>query len=312
MSHCHPFKHPDCPNARDGATERPNEQQASSYGKLNRGSSWPAYALRNSVWCGAFVSTVIWAALTAHGCTGKSPQRSTAGESCQTRQDCDSGLACYRQTCVTEGLGIAATGRECLVVECAENADCCDDFVPDANCDFYQATCDADPSQCLSFLTLCMCNAVCDDELCIASTPSCITDEHCAFSSEPFCVADECVQCREQGDCQTNEACADGRCIPPCKANEGCPFMHACEAGACVPRGCESDRECAFLLTDSRAACIDGACGITCSSDFECNVNALEVCAGGRCVFAGCETNEECRIALGLANDGSGARAECR
>ena len=79
------------------------------------------------------VAMLAFSTLPCIGCD-EGPRLGTAGESCRSRNDCGRDLACVRNTCVPGGLGLSATGRECYRVECTESADCCADFVPDANC----------------------------------------------------------------------------------------------------------------------------------------------------------------------------------
>lgn len=255
---------------------------------------------------------IFWALLSS-GCASNARQ-GNVGESCRARNDCSRDLACVRNTCVPGGLGLSATGRECYVVECSEDADCCSDFVPDSNCSVYEETCQSNPSLCLAFFSLCVCNRNCVDDQCYEDAPACTVDDHCAFASRPFCQSERCVACREHADCQGgSERCVEGACVAGCERDEQCSLLEACTEGTCVPRGCASDRECVLLLADGRSVCRDGGCAISCSEDWECDEAALEVCHEGSCVFAGCTTDAECRIVLDVANELSeNVRAECR
>lgn len=256
---------------------------------------------------------ILHAVACAAGCASD-PRLGTTGESCRSRSDCARGLACVRNTCIPGGLGVTATGRECYRVECGEDADCCADFVPSANCDVYEANCDSNPTLCLAYYSLCVCNESCVSDQCFDDGPGCTVDDHCSSGSRPYCQAGSCVACREHADCgDGQERCVEGACETGCVTDDQCPLLHACDAGACVERGCDTDRECILLLADGRATCSDGECTITCQSDWECDESAREVCHQGACVFAGCESDAECRIVLEIENEQSDSvRAECR
>jgi len=242
-----------------------------------------------------------------------SPRLGLIGESCQSRSDCSGGLVCRRNVCVEDGLGLTATGKSCYLVECAETADCCKDFVPDPNCGVYESACNSNPSQCLSYFSLCTCTRTCDAERCVDRGAGCTVDAHCPFASEPYCSNGRCVACIEHGDCpEATDRCVDGACEPGCVDDEQCPLFYACTNGECAPSGCTSDRECVYLFSDSRGVCRDARCALACRSDFECEPSQGEVCVAGRCVFAGCATDAECRVALDAANEPAGVRAVCR
>ena len=88
---------------------------------------------------GASNSTVPWIGLLTAcawlvfvGCSNKKKrietqpnQRASRGESCQVRNDCNKGLHCIQQRCVKAEYDISTTAKECNLVECAGDADCC-------------------------------------------------------------------------------------------------------------------------------------------------------------------------------------------
>ncbi len=252
------------------------------------------------------------------GCSSDTPsdtpfQRGTAGESCRARNDCETGLACINEICVPGSPHLSVTGKACYRVECGDDAGCCADFVPASGCDIYKAACQANPSDCDAYRRLCQCNRACVDELCVDRGPGCSANADCPSSSSPYCVTSQCVECRDSGDCLgEGTRCVEGACKAPCKTNENCPRLHVCTAGACVPSGCSSDRECSFVLGDPRGRCANGTCFVGCSNDTECDATAFEVCHEGRCTFAGCESDAECRAYLDLSNTPDGIRAVCR
>ncbi|ACY15443.1 conserved hypothetical protein [Haliangium ochraceum DSM 14365] len=239
--------------------------------------------------------------------------RGTTGESCRARNDCESGLACISEICAPESHNIEITGKSCYRVECGNDAECCTEFAPAPGCDLYEEACEADPSDCDAYQTLCVCNRGCVDELCEDAGPSCATDEECPGFSSPYCVESQCVECREHGDCLDEGArCVEGACQSPCENDEHCPLLHACDAGACVPAGCTTDRECVFVLDHPRGQCGDGVCFVGCEDDSGCDADAFEVCDDGQCIFVGCETDAECRAYLDLSETIDNVRAECR
>ena len=166
-----------------------------------------------------------------------------------------------------------------------------------------------------------VCNLKCEDEACVVDF-SCEEDSDC-FSSGlgTHCDAGKCVQCTKDEQCTgTGESCVAGVCKAACTQNEECPLFHACESGACVEKGCTTDRECILAAgsgqggsrEDARLSkCLPSAddasvkqCKIPCENDGACG-SELEVCESGFCKFVGCDTDEECRSYLGLQNQTS-------
>ena len=261
-----------------------------------------------------FAGAALAAAFAATACTGDDPEARTGapGESCRARSDCSEGLACVRDVCVPISASFSVTGKDCERVECEGDADCCGDFVPAPDCDFYEMRCEADPMDCAGFRIYCQCNSRCREQLCVDAGPACMADTDCPSFTLPFCAAGRCAECREHGDCPfEGQRCADGRCVTGCAADDECPALQRCEAGGCVPGACSSDRECAFALGDARGRCVDGGCLVACTDDLECDLSRFEVCHEGECRFVGCETDAECRALLGAELE-AGGRAACR
>ncbi len=213
--------------------------------------------------------------------------------------------------CVSEKRNITPSAKSCYKVECAAADDCCKDFTPSLGCDKFKADCDADPAYCLTYHTFCECNRTCDAELCVDSPPLCTSNDECTSFLAPFCVSGSCAECAQNGDCPgESDQCLSGKCKPPCSQNEQCPLLHSCQNGECVESGCTTDKECYFLLGDSRAACDAGECRLPCQSSSECS--AFDVCQDGVCVFVGCDTDEECRAYLGLERRTGAVKAVCK
>lgn len=237
------------------------------------------------------------------------------GESCRAKNDCLPELACVGGTCRDVTLALETTGRECVLVECAQDADCCQDFQRNDNCDAYEANCEMDPIFCNTFRSLCQCNLMCEQELCVASAPGCGSDAECMSQQTPFCVDSRCRQCAKDNDCPgTGTRCQEGVCTAPCKQDESCPPLHECQDGRCVEVGCVTDRECVFLTGDPLSVCAEDGCLVPCDQDTDCasDTQQFHVCEDGQCVFVGCETDAECRALLGLSNLGERRSAECR
>lgn len=251
---------------------------------------------------------------TASGGTGGN-RYSGRGESCAAANDCVEGLACVGGNCRDVSVELARTPKECVRVECAAAADCCESFVPNESCDIYEANCETDPIFCNTFRNLCECNQDCVDEVCVASAPGCSSDAECMSQQTPFCVEERCVQCDQDSSCPgAGSRCVDGACLAPCEVDENCPLLHACEDGECVEVGCRSDRECVFLDDDPLAVCRDGECDVPCTQDTDCveDGRRFQVCVEGSCTFVGCESDAECRALLMLENSPDDTRAICR
>lgn len=322
------------------------------------------------------------------------------GESCQARNDCQDGLACVRGTCSKNDFEIAVTAKQCDLVECQADKDCCGNKPLEApakcasfeskctnptidgcstvgscssnadcgggtcgtgicsnfgtscttdaecldtcslgNCRVSGDTCASDAECQTGFTPTCfsrecncanpawdptdpvcsdpdcsggVCQKRCSQELCVQDD-SCKSDAECVALSVgyKYCTAGACAQCKADSDCDENdgEKCTKGICKKPCTKNEGCPLFSACEAGECIPKGCQSDRDCIIAFgsgvgasgSDARLMrCLEvpgltqKQCRQPCENDAECATES-EVCEAGFCKFVGCENDEQCR-----------------
>jgi hypothetical protein len=251
------------------------------------------------------------------GTTG-SARYSGKGESCQVTNDCTPDLSCVMGMCREVEVVLSRVPKSCFRVECATKDDCCQSFVPNANCPTYEMNCAMDPIFCNTYRSLCQCGQDCVGELCIAAAPGCKSNAECTSTQTPFCVEGKCRQCDKDAACSGDNAkCSEGVCMAACHQDEHCPLLHACQDGACVDTGCKSDRECAFIMKNPLAVCRESECHLPCATDDECMTapsptRGLEVCEQGQCVFVGCENDRECRALLGLENQRGNIQAVCR
>jgi hypothetical protein len=235
---------------------------------------------RNWAWAFLLVCSI--------GCNSTQPvepaNRSGRGESCAATNDCDKGLLCINQTCVQNDHPVSATAKDCVVVECSSDADCCGGLAAD------------------------VCGQTCVDDTCVSSNSVCEADADCGGF---VCEDSRCVECRDGTTCGAG-SCVNNRCQDACTVDEECPLFSACEDDACEETGCQSDRECILFTSDARAKCTKQVCEVPCSSNAQCG--ELQLCKSGVCVFLGCETDADCRAATGIANlaPGSNVRAICR
>jgi hypothetical protein len=249
--------------------------------------------------------------------TSADARYSGRGESCEAKNDCDSDLSCVMGVCREAGLALPHLSKACYRVECANKDDCCQSFVPNANCDTYKANCATDPIFCNTYRSLCECSQDCVDELCVASEAGCMTDQECTSTQTPFCVSGKCRQCNQDSVCPGGNAkCADGVCMSPCTDDANCPLLYSCTDNACVQSGCSSDRECAFITKNAHAICKDTKCQAPCQSDADCasekGATGFEICDQSECKFVGCDSDAECRALLNITSERGKIRAVCR
>lgn len=209
--------------------------------------------------------------------------RGDRGESCQARNDCNSGLACVGGTCTTGSIAINTTGKECVAIECQTAQDCCG-----------YSGCNPAPWLCTA--NMCESNNVCT------------MDTDCYSSSTgQYCVGGKCATCKVDTDCPNENSCIAGKCQAKCTSDGECTGLAHCNAGACVEDGCRNDRECVMYTKNARSTCSATKCGTPCSSDLECSGNqSLQKCQSGSCVFVGCDTDKDCYLYGGYSGGNQG------
>jgi hypothetical protein len=241
------------------------------------------------------------------------------GETCQAENDCAPDLSCVAGNCTEVSVDLTRTDKACYRVECAAKEDCCEFFVPNENCAAYAENCKTDPIFCNTFHSLCECSQDCIDELCVGAAPGCSDNAECTSLQTPFCVDGGCRQCGKDTNCPgQGSKCVAGVCMAACLVDEQCPALHACQDGECVDVGCQTDRECVFIMSDTRSKCRDKKCGSPCEADTDCSnepmmkAQRFQVCVQGECLFVGCEMDAECRALFGLNNQQDKSHAVCK
>lgn len=241
-------------------------------------------------------------------------------EACQKTSDCDSTLVCIFVSgggvCRPVDFKIAATNKECLLIECATPADCCASFIPplqcpnwNQNCMLYQMNPMMYPqykTDCDNYQKFCMCDATkfaCVADKCVAAT-ACMTDGDCSGAT-PHCYGMICTQCAQNSDCGTMGVCFGGKCAQGCMMDSECPIFNACKMSTCTKVGCASDRECEVYEQSPLGFCDQTtkppSCSVKCDRDVQCNTIAskqIRICQDGSCISAGCETDNECKAVL--------------
>src|SRR6188472_2539762 len=65
-------------------------------------------------------------------------------ESCFSKNDCGSNLSCINNRCTPTDFDLLVTGKECMIEDCTETADCCGEVPVEApaKCNGYTAICE--------------------------------------------------------------------------------------------------------------------------------------------------------------------------
>ncbi len=261
------------------------------------------------------------------------------GESCEKRSDCEKGLACVNETCSVENYPLEANAKECVAVECDEDADCCtpsnSKCGPDTVEGTYQFLCKhySDPATadatlaaryCADVKFYCECEGwSCNQNVC---ERACEAEAECAdfninnAHNDSHCSGTKCVECRTIDDCTTVEganACVEDRCVQ-CADDTDCGDGQTCEGNVCTVRECYTDAHCEVFETCNDAGrCVEDEC----TTDRECAEyldSGIAQCVEGECRIP-CATDAECNGEVGgsapynanLCEDGFCVEAGC-
>lgn len=233
--------------------------------------------------------------------------RSARGESCQARNDCQSGLACVNGTCSKNDFDVEVNSKHCDLVDCETDKDCCGDKPRNApaKCSARQEVCTSTFADCTT--TYCDSNSDCGDGSCLGYCT--ISGNRCGRNSDCYenvCVNNYCsysgTYCLDDNNCVENSCeykqcdCSNPDYDPsdPICTDPDCEDLCtlSCEGERCVPdTSCEDDVDC---FGQSADICDDGRC-VECLEDEDCNEDADETCERGVCQRP-CKEDEECPL----------------
>jgi len=253
--------------------------------------------------------------------------RGRQGTGCSVLNDCESGLSCVRGLCEPASFGLAATGKECVEIDCKATADCCGNLpteIPD-KCRNRAAACTKTLPGCEAVACTrsgdCAGGGVCTGH-CLVSTGECTGNPDCLANK---CLSGKCsinfTSCSTDADCAAN-TCSSGTCacgnpayvptLPVC-TDPDCDGLcqWACEDSRCViPTRCVTDDDCfgskPRCVTGECVECVDstdcsfekscrsGSCETRCKDDTNCAL--FEACQAGQCIYVGCRSDRECSL----------------
>ena len=213
-------------------------------------------------------------------CTGHCESTKVLCEPCSTSGLCPTGGACRapeegaceeQGVCIPFATGGNYCGRACLTSAGCPNGYECVDIDGAAN-----KQCVPVSGECAD-LGLCDGDADCPEgEICQQGPqtcgPGCSDDAGCpvgqvcnkARCADPCQTDADCILpelCQEDGHCKDPDACEtwlecppehychkdDGTCVAGCQLDDQCAdASKVCEAGTCVPKGCQHNYQCAF------------------------------------------------------------------
>ena len=265
------------------------------------------------------ILTMLALLLAIAGCTER--RRGATGESCTSRDDCQTGLVCSGQVCLTDpesdGSDGEAVGGECQARrDCRSGLVCMENLCTDAPADEAQGALSGRGESCAAkndcraefacVMNVCR-DVTVDLELTVKNCirVECESPEDCCanFTANPQCeiYAENCqidpIFCNTYRSlCECNVTCEQSLCVsgaPGCGSNAECVSQQTpfCVEGECVQ--CDSDSSCPGTGT----RCLDGVCTAACERDEHCPL--LHACGDGECADVGCTTDRECVFMTG-------------
>ena len=244
------------------------------------------------------------------------PKLSQQGESCRSSGDCAGSLLCITQQCSAGDVAVNPESKQCSLVACTTQADCCTPTYSAQQCSDYNTACAADATSidCTYYNAGCCPQSAIDRYTCTNGqcVSTCTVDADCPIgTARTHCSGSTCVQCADDSHCGANQTCATDThtCSTKCTTDGQCPALQHCQSDHCVVVGCANDRECvAYTLTPtSTCDMTTHRCSAKCTNDAECldhgivqtGLNyAYQVCVNGSCQSAGCQSDDECKDLL--------------
>ena len=249
---------------------------------------------------------------------------------CIHHDDCDEGLFCAVDTCVSKfPVGLACNkDDECIsdicgsngVCQCASSLDCGDDLVcstalfganlcvqceTDAHCGD-GAYCDVDI--CRDQLIVgetCHSDVACLSDLCGSNDQcQCKEDHHCGpgmMCSTALFGANHCVECEGHADCNAGSYCSDGMCLNQSIVGEVCSediqcLSDICEGSEPSTCTCGNDSDCGDNMVCDTSVFGMNTC-VQCMNHSHCGTDSF--CHDGACVDQGpvgfpCTKDDHC------------------
>ena len=241
--------------------------------------------------------------------------RGARGETCQARNDCQSGLACIAGTCSKNDFGIKVSAKQCDRIDCEEDKDCCGSKPLEApeECANRERICTPSVLGCTAGVS-CADDGDCNGGNCVTSTTcsvsflTCTSNANCRSADVCDTATSTCTlsgnYCTDDSTCWSNDTCnsTDGSYSYCSLSGLYCTDDSQCYAGDVCGSICDctnpdydaadpicSDPDC-FDFCELR--CEEERCVVdtTCEEDTDCV--GLEVCDKNRCVE--CTADEDC------------------
>lgn len=278
---------------------------------------------------------LLWAAGCSSESSGASVARGALGESCSARADCESGLICLDNRCLTQAepsssesdagtysTAVPTDTRGSAGESCTRRADCTTGLMCIAN-----VCVDGPLPEQTSVSPLGDRGESCQARNDCAAGLSCLQNRCAPGDNTLEILEKQCfrVQCELDEDCCESfvanvncptwkQACSDGDSAACSSFKASCECTLACENSACVAvRKCAVDSDCSLVnercfsgrcaqcASDSDCAgtgqhCVNAVCRVGCERNEQCPLFAE--CKASECVHVGCKSDRECSFAL--------------
>jgi hypothetical protein len=207
------------------------------------------------------------------------------GESCRARADCTLGLVCINQVCTTGGDAAQLSGVGQRGESCQTRADCAGGLACVAGvCAVADYGLAPTGKECVAVA----CKVVTD--CCPREPPTCkMWREQCALAADAgtdYYCQNVALYCNCD---ETKYTCEADKCLSKMScADSGipCPYGFVCNGKECVQ--CVKNDDCPSI----DQICSAEKCVAKCTYDTDCP--GFQKCQAGACIDAGCKTNREC------------------